>query len=561
VTAQRSRVLVIGIDGGTWDLLDPLMSDGTMPKLKDLLRGAARGVLRSVDPPLTPAAWSTVLTGKDPGGHGIFDFLRTFSGFSTLKGRDRYVVSSRLLPRPYLYDHLGNAGKRVISINVPLTYPPHEINGLMVTGMFTPRGSDFTHPASLREKLKDYEIDLGPGEGPQMATWLLSLEETAEPVPRLVPRASRRVLGKRTDTTLTLMKEEPWDFLFVVFTCPDRICHHFWRTMHDQSNPALADVNEEIRQFYRELDASIARLVDAAGPQASVLLVSDHGFGPFAKRKVNFDLWLEREKLAFRRRWAPLAILRKVPGNALARAAVKRLLTLLLPAHKHRRLIQRVEDRQTQRDRVTDNRRTLVRARTFWACTCGFDVNPELAPPGSQKYEEVRTHLIEKLRTLQDPETGENVVKEALPREEVYHGPFAATAPDVVARLHTDYMPRFDPWAKDKRFIGPLEHPERQGNHRYEGIFALISPHATKGQLPPSGLADIAPTVLYLFGLPIPDDMTGDVIRRAIRPDYIEGNPPRRCAVAEVGRSSEESAYSAEEEAEIEGRLRDIGYL
>ena len=170
-----AKLLLIGIDGGTWDLLEPLMARGAMPELARLLERGARGVLRSVSPPLTPAAWATVLTGKNPGGHGIFDFRRTPSRFAAEQTTE--YVSSRLLPRPYLYDRIGAAGKRVISINVPMTYPPHAINGCMITGMFTPRGNACTYPPELQGRLGDYEVDLRPGEGPQIDAWLLGKEE------------------------------------------------------------------------------------------------------------------------------------------------------------------------------------------------------------------------------------------------------------------------------------------------------------------------------------------------------------------------------------------------
>jgi len=558
--AQQDRVLVIGIDGGTWDVLDPLMSDGTMPNLADLTAQGAKGVLHSVYPPLTPPAWATVLTGKDPGGHGIFDFRRTLSRFAPPSSRTREFVSSRALPRPYVYDLIGEAGKRIISINVPLTYPPHKINGLMVTGMFTPRGSAFTYPASLQEKLQGYEIDLPPGEGPQMADWLLKEEKTVKYESDLLVRGCRRILQTRTRTALELMRSEAWDLFFVVFTGSDRISHHLWDELQRLDRPGLGPMNKDIRQFFAELDSAISALVKAAGPSTSTILVSDHGFGPSPTKHVNFDLWLEKEQLAHRKKRSVLELLRRIPGNKAARTTTKKLLRFVLPHRAASRVIGGACNAEKLLDRVIDNDRTLAKCRVLYVGMCGFDLNPKLAPPGSRRYDQVRSELIEKLNTIRDPETGEAIVEMALPREQVYHGPFADTAPDVVVRLNPAYKASVDLWA---RRVVRDKPPPRKGDHRFQGVFALVSPRAAKGDIPPQKLEDVAPTVLYLLDLGIPDDMTGSVIKEAIRDDYFRGHPPRVYSADQrvSGQPDEGPVYTAEEEADIEKRLKDIGYL
>jgi len=556
-TTDQRKVLILGIDGGTWDLLDRLMSDGTMPRLAGLLEDGAKGVLRSVCPPLTPAAWATVLTGKGPGGHGVLDFRRTPSRFTPPEGRKREFVSSKLLPRPYLYDLVGNAGRRVVSINVPMTYPPHEINGLMITGMFTPRGSPFTYPPELQEKLGDYEVDLRPGEGPQVDAWLLGREEDVAYESDPLVRGCRRILAKRADAALTLMDEESWSLFFIVLTGGDRICHHLWKQLSDEGDPLFRDIHQQIRQFFAELDAVIAKLVDAAGPDTSTVLVSDHGFGSAARKKVYFDLWLQEQNLAYRKTSA-IAALRKAPGNRIARLAVKKLLKLILPARKSIALIQKVGE--SELDQVTDNSRTLVKSRPLYTGVCGFDLNPDLAAPGSETYEETRRRLIEGLADVRDPDSGERIVEQAVRREDIYQGPFTEAAPDVVAQLNPAYVPVVDPWPG--RLVTDLPKPA-EGDHRFEGIFALLSPQAVAGTIKPRNLEDVAPTILYLLGLAIPDDMTGQVIREAIREDRIKADPPRRQS-AEPGSQdapAEQPVYSEEEEADIEQRLKDIGYL
>jgi len=559
VAHQTPRLLLIGIDGATWDWLDPLMADGTMPTCRDLVARGSHAVLRSVTPPLTPSAWATVLTGKNPGGHGIFDFSRTPSRFAPPDQQKAEYVSSKLLPRPYLYDLVGAAGKHVISINMPMTYPPHQINGCMITGMFTPRGSSSTFPADLQERLADYEVDLKPGEGPQVDAWLLGEEEIVEYEGSPLVSGSRRVLAKRAQAALTLMADEPWDLFAIVLTGGDRISHHLWDTMHHPENPGAAKINKDIRTFFAELDDAVARLVDAAGPDTTVMFVSDHGFGPGAKRRIHFDLWLEQVGLA-RRKTTLMSLIRKVPGNRAARLAVKALLKRLLPERTSVKLVSKVENRKKQLDQATDLSRTLVKSRPFCTGVCGFDINPQLAPPGSDTYEETRSLLIEKLSALRDPQTDEPIVEKAMRREDIYNGPFTDAAPNVIAHLNFAYFPFVDPWAKELVVAVP---GRREGDHRFEGVFALTHGPAKPGRIPEQPLDNVAPTALYLLGLGIPDDMTGQVIEQAIQPAQLEAHPPDRKAADQTDwqTPAEGSGYTEEEEADIEQRLKDIGYL
>src|SRR5215831_14739608 len=144
---MSKRVLFIGLDGSTFDVLDPLVNKGLMPSLKRFTEEGVRGPLETTIPPITPTAWVSWMTGKNPGKHGVFEFLLRRAGSGDLPD---VPVSSHSRDGVPFWDVLGQMGKRAIVTNVPCTYPPSMVNGLMVSDFLTPRGRrDFTYPDSL----------------------------------------------------------------------------------------------------------------------------------------------------------------------------------------------------------------------------------------------------------------------------------------------------------------------------------------------------------------------------------------------------------------------------
>ncbi|MCG8513753.1 MAG: alkaline phosphatase family protein, partial [Halanaerobiales bacterium] len=153
---MSSPVLIIGIDGGTWDVLNPAIEAGCMPNLSKLLEKSAHSPLNSVIPAITPAAWGSFQTGKNPGQNGVYDFK-----YWDQNGH-RQLVSSESL-NDTIWEIAGKGGKKVGVLNVPMTYPPRKINGDMVCGVLTPGlTSNFTWPpelqAELLEAVPDYDI-------------------------------------------------------------------------------------------------------------------------------------------------------------------------------------------------------------------------------------------------------------------------------------------------------------------------------------------------------------------------------------------------------------------
>ena len=158
--AHEQRVLVVGLDGGTLDVIRPLAEGGLLPNVASMLRQGAWGTLRSTTPPHSAPAWASFATGANPGRHGVFHFRAIDRSF--YEGSDyTRIVDARSIALPTLWERVSQAGKRVGVLNVPLTYPAQSVNGFLVAGMpAPPNPTAFTYPAELAASLPGYEIDV-----------------------------------------------------------------------------------------------------------------------------------------------------------------------------------------------------------------------------------------------------------------------------------------------------------------------------------------------------------------------------------------------------------------
>ena len=289
--SEKRRLLVVGIDGATYDLLDPMIERGLLPNLAALIKRGFRADLRSTIPPNSAAAWATFVTGKNPGRHGVLTFQATRPsaepGREFRPGAYTFLSSESIVGRR-IWDVLGDHGKRVAVINVPMTYPPRPLNGLMVTGLLTPPGAgDFTWPPELAADLEGYQIEQ------PLAAMGFSKRADVELV-----RSSLEILRHQGETALRLFGREPWDFFFVCFTGTDRLQHRLWHYFDLSGSPAARDEiqNPESKtqnlegdaewfrgnldRYYGLLDSVIGHLIEAAGPATNAILLSDQSRGP-----------------------------------------------------------------------------------------------------------------------------------------------------------------------------------------------------------------------------------------------------------------------------------------
>jgi predicted AlkP superfamily phosphohydrolase/phosphomutase len=500
---MANRVLVVGWDGADWDVLDPLLAAGELPTLQALVDRGRRGVSRSCLPSHSWAAWPTFLTGRDPGGHGVFDILEYRPGVTR-----RLPVSSRSILAPTWPERLSEAGKTSLVINVPLTYPPAEIRGAVIAGGVIPPGTTYSHPANIGPRLG---WPINRGSWTTFRDRPVALVEDLEEITRMRGAAMR-----------TLLDEQPWDAACAVFVSPDRAQHCLLEYVHP-GHPAYSDaarspVAERVRDLYRLLDRELAALVERTDDDDLVVLMSDHGHQPVT-RSVSMNKVLEHE-----------GYLRFGAGSRLVN---------LLSWGRVRSVARVVYDRLGLHGRVAVPTPPLDWAKTrayTSVVSTGEGVSVNLVgrePHGTVQrsdYERVRDELADALLEFTDPETGQLPIGQVVRKEEVLFGPYLDRAPDLLLQPAPLYS-----LARARRLVAPADW--LSGDHRPEGVYAMAGPGISSEAGPEISLADFASQIAEAVGLE-PDEEWS-----------------RAAAVEPVG------VYSEEQERQVEERLRDLGYL
>ncbi|HLK12033.1 MAG TPA: alkaline phosphatase family protein [Candidatus Binatia bacterium] len=533
-------VVLIGLDGASHAAFGPLIASGEMPTLGGLVARGASGVVRSVVPPITPAAWSSFMTGKYPGKHGVYDFRlydpRTY--------RDVFVTS-RALRDATMWETLTAAGRRVGVIGLPVTYPPDPRAGTVVSGFDTPStAAAFTHPPALRERILAEMPDYAFIAVPDVKDPNLERDESFADFVRQVERG----FEQRTAVALDLLADGAWDVFMVHYQDVDILQHRAWRCLEEPD--AQPERTAQVRRAYRRLDTLLAALLSAAPPRALVLVVSDHGFGPH---------WGRVFPNTVLRDWG---YLRKDRPGKLRRSIRKRLawLGLVEPPAKRPKpegaWISVVRETSLASVLALDWRRT--RAYVAVAEMYGLlylNVRGR-EPRGIVPPEEagaLRDELRARFAALADPKDGAPVFAEVLPGEAVYPEDPFGRRPDLVLvprpgyTVGRDLMPQM--W---------LDHfAVMNGTHRPEGVLVAAGDGVRSGPLAAGAdLVDLAPTVLATAGVPVPADMDGRVLTELFleAPEVSYGPAAERA-------EREAEGLAADEEDEVSRRLRALGYM
>ena len=270
IDKEQRRVVLIGLDGASWPLLQRWIDDGAMPRLAGLARSGARGPLHTVVPPVTAAAWSSIVTGLNPGRHGIFEFLVKEGGWE-----NEVPVSNDLRRGATLWDEVGAAGGRSIVLNMPVTYPPPEIEGELISGFLAPPGArGISSPPELRDEL---EALFGPY--PLHITEVYARGRVGSILDQLF-----RELRHRRQVCRHLSESRSWNLFCVHIWGTDRLQHELWHlldTTHPRHDPEEARRHlPRVREYFAELDGMLGELFEMLAPGDHGVIVSDHGFGP-----------------------------------------------------------------------------------------------------------------------------------------------------------------------------------------------------------------------------------------------------------------------------------------
>lgn len=540
VAHNRPRVLIVGLDGATFDVIQPLVAQGRLPNLAAMMERGTWGELRSTIPSITPTAWTSFATGKGPGKHGLFDFQILDPNTYDLTPARGYRHGHKTL-----WGLLTEAGRSSIILDVPFTFPPEAIQGIMVSGFGTPRtpGTAFTHPPGLADELRarygDFQVALPRERFDRSQNFFSEWDQ---------------VLSSRQRVAVDLMDQREWDLFMIVLSATDNLAHAVW-TYYDPGHPNYytADGPQFRHGFeasYEKSDAFLGALMERA-PGADVIVMSDHGFGTGRPRQYLFNALVRGgflhyggagggrlthlvTNLYIRFPWLRESVKNLRPGN---RRQLKRVLG-------SRRLMPGLEN--------TDLARSQVLPANF-----GLQLYVHRSdrfaqgPVQPAEAEEVCRRVSGYLLSLRDPLSGEQVIGKVHRAEEIYPGPRLDQAPDLVIEYTNMYRPRAS---------APRLNPGLEGRHERQGVFLAHGPHL--GQSSPEGarIEDVAPTVLHLLDVPVPEDMDGRVLVEALASDFFAGRavqfgPP---ALAEHTPGGD---YSPEEQAEVEAQLRALGYI
>jgi predicted AlkP superfamily phosphohydrolase/phosphomutase len=534
------RLTIIGLDAATFDVIDPLVEAGDLPNLARLLRSGAHGELRSTTHPLTPQAWSTMVTGVNAGQHGIWDFAeRDESGYGLR------VVNGSFRRAPAFWEHLTAAGRRVGLLNVPFTWPPPRVDGFSLSGFDTATHDEMSHPPEL---ISEIERELGPLE--------LDHRFPVGPDGRVDLDLVRRSCEQKTGLALLLAERFDPELLFVVFMSADHIHHIAWTDWEERGREGV------VADVYRLLDEAVGRLVDGL-EGGDFLVVSDHGGGSL-DGVVNLNHWLaEHGFLTYR----------GITGES--GRLLQRLLMLrrrLLPESARRR-IKRKAPRLSERvaRRSIDQSLDLARTRAFAYGTFGNVVlnvrgreAQGIVEPG-EEYDLVRDEIAAGLLEIRAPD-GRKIVRSVHRREDMFEGPQLDRVPDLIVEFE-DYS-----WLGKGNLKGPTptlwdtvqieggSEVSYVGSHRFEGILALAGPSAAAGVELSARIEDVAPTVLYLLGEAVPDNLEGRVLVEAIEPSLLDGRQPEYRSAGEL-ELDQSRRFDEAETAVVESRLRGLGYL
>ncbi len=551
---ERPRVWVIGLDGVPWTLLQPWIDAGYLPALARLQTGGAYGPLRSTLQFLTAVAWSSFITGMNPGKHGIFDFSRRVPG-----SYDQELTNAARRSGRSLWRILSDAGRRVGVVNVPMTFPPEPVQGFLISGLDTPGlDSPYTYPPELKPAVNDVHFIAVSTVGKSHAHYLA---ETLEGV------------DKRFELLWRTIDREPLDFYMWVEMETDAIQHCSWHLMADPEQPN----HDAILQVYRRIDQHLQRLVDELPPDVTLVVMSDHGAGPIVKT-VYLDRWLAQNGWLHFRRGHERSLGDR--GRHAARLAVRQTLYLaqrFLPVGV-KGYLKRFTGAHAAIETFIDKAEVdWTQTRAYAAGNLGnINLNIKGREPQGvvdpAEVEDVIQSITKALMELRDPDTGERMVIEVLRREEVYTGPLLDRAPDLLIRWTDDkYIATKD---YEGRPDGPLfGHKQKfgrhgaayaldqTGTHIMEGMCILYGNAIVKGaRLVQAQLIDLAPTILHLLDVPIPQAIDGRVLTEVLTPAYAQ-RPVKREGQSEEVSAVSEFTLSAEDEAEIRERLQGLGYV
>ncbi len=551
------RLLLLGWDAATWDVARPWVESGKLPHLARLMQRGAHGTMTSTPVPISPAAWSSIITGQNPGKHGVFDWFQAKPNSYDVE----YVHTGRIASRP-MWSYFNDAGWRIGVINLPMLYPAVPLDGVMLSGLAAPNphATGFSYPAELVR-----EIEGALGDFPLGYTEVYKYGREQHYLDGMLAKIEyqRKLLHH-------LLTYHPCDCYIVTFMQTDHIQHKFWRyydPQHPLHNPERdRDFQDGIFLVYQALDRVLGEMVARCGNDTTYAVFSDHGAnGSYGTLYVNRWLyeqgylhlkntprthakyWLARSNVILQS-YRALAgvglggVARFVPKPMRARA-VKSFLSL----------------------HDIDWTRTKAYATgMFGQITINVQGRqPQgIVAPGAE-YEQLMTDIMSGLPQIREPTSDAPLITDLYRREERFHGPLVNQIADILFGMrdyHYDTTERLG--VENPHLFGESEYGNT-GCHHPDGMLVLAGPGVQPGAtINAANVVDFLPTVLALAGIAVPDDMDGaplwDALTDEVHQRSTTQQPPTAASASDTANAP---TMSAAEQAQLEERLRNLGYI
>jgi predicted AlkP superfamily phosphohydrolase/phosphomutase len=532
MTRATRPVICIGLDGATWKTLKPWIDSGQLPTFKHLVGKGASGVLNSTIPCLTAPAVASLYTGKNQGNTGVF-------GFEKPNGA---LVSANDIRDETIWEIFNRHGYNSCLVNLPITYPPMKLNGVVISGgISSPRSSEYTYPPELKQQIGDFHCEEVSNRTHKL---IKDLHKNRMQIyqDRLTQHRTRYKVFKK------LLAQNRYDFAMYWEGTTDAIHHYCW------------DYPELMLNFYKEIEQMLQDLLDSF-PETNLIILSDHGAGRSPTHDFNVNAWLRHEGYLEQK------------GGHLKIALINWTLSLLRKYIPHRgilnvmRTFMKNPDRKESNDGIEqklsrhkrmipgiDWSKTAAWLDQSWGIALKKD-NPSLDD------DKVREEIIGKLNNLKD-ENGGEIVRMACKKEDLFKGKYIDQIPDIIFLTTEKYWPnvQLSKTILSKRKVKSLVAAEHDTER--EGIFIAIGPDIKENfHIGSANLVDIAPTLLHLLECHIPVDMDGRTLTEIFRENSRLATRSAQYAEPIEKRNAVEEGYTSSEEKEVKEKLKELGYL
>jgi predicted AlkP superfamily phosphohydrolase/phosphomutase len=531
---SRDPIIVIGLDGAEPSLIQKWSNEGYMPTITALRNRGCWGILNSTGDICSGSVWPSVITGLSPLKHGVF------YGHRELKCGTYQIFKmyADQVKGTHFWQWLSRAGKRIAIFDVPHTYPLAGLNGIQIVswGTFAPDWKISSWPPELvKEVVTCFDKH-------SLSEWYERMPETVEEYEDLYHKLISGV-EKRGEISAYLLKKETWDIFLVVFSETHWAGHLLWHLVDDKHpfyKPNLPEtIKNSVRNLYSAIDSTISKLIEVYS-NATFLIFSQEGMGPNYSGNHLLPEILNRlsmgRPIENNRTSTPLSNLTQkisqlMPGKTMG-SKVIRSVESLIPF----KVIELAK--KTIPHKIWDNwTRRLVYAGNDWRSSKAFIIPGEfsgairvnlkgrepngLVEPGNE-YNSLCDQLIEKLSSLVNVDTGKYAVKEVVRLDRLFQTENIENFPDVIVKWVGDIPIRelYSPHIGTVRGQSH-EYEVRPGAHRPKGFLLASGKNICKGKTIDGGhIMDIAPTILYIMGQPVPRDLDGKVLTDIVKDEF-----------------------------------------